>query len=70
MKPIHKKIVIDESMRPVAVLIDYQDWQAIEKIIAAHEQQNPASTLTEFAGTIQLTTDPLEYQQQTRDGWL
>jgi PHD/YefM family antitoxin component YafN of YafNO toxin-antitoxin module len=69
MKPIQKKIVTDESMRPVAVLIDYQDWQAIEKIIAAHEQQNPAATLAEFAGTIQLTTDPLEYQQQIRDEW-
>jgi hypothetical protein len=69
MKPIQKKIVTDESMRPVAVLIDYQDWQAIEKIIAAHEQQNPATALAEFAGTIQLTTDPLEYQQQMRDEW-
>jgi hypothetical protein len=69
MKPIQKRIVTDESMRPVAVLIDYQDWQAIEKIIAAHEQQNSASTLAEFAGTIQLTIDPLEYQQQIRDEW-
>ncbi len=32
MLPINKKIVTDESMRPVAVLIDYQDWQKIEKI--------------------------------------
>jgi hypothetical protein len=56
-------------MRPVAVLIDYQDWQAIEKIIAAHEQQNSASSLAEFAGTIQLATDPLEYQRQVRDEW-
>jgi hypothetical protein len=69
MKPIQRKIVMDESMRPVAVLIDYQDWQAIEKIIAAHEQQNSTSTLAEVTGTIQLTTDPLEYQQQMRDEW-
>ncbi len=29
-----KKIVTDEAMRPVAVLIDYQDWQKIEKLLA------------------------------------
>jgi hypothetical protein len=29
MKSIKKQIVTDESMRPVAVLIDYEDWQAI-----------------------------------------
>jgi hypothetical protein len=33
MQPINKKIVTDEAMRPVAVLIDYQDWQRIEKIL-------------------------------------
>jgi hypothetical protein len=66
MKPIKKKIVTDEAMRPVAVLIDYQDWQAIEKILAVYEQQNPIPALTDFAGTIQLTVDPLEYQQQIR----
>jgi hypothetical protein len=69
MKPIKKKIVTDEAMRPVAVLIDYQDWQAIEKILAAHEQQDSIPALSDFAGTIQLTVDPLDYQQQIRDEW-
>lgn len=66
MKPIKKKIVTDESMRPIAVLIDYQDWQAIEKILAAHEQKDSMPALTDFAGTVQLTVDPLEYQQKIR----
>lgn len=69
MKPIKKQIVTDEAMRPIAVLIDYQDWQAIEKILAAYEQQDSTPALTDFAGTIQLTIDPLEYQQQIRDEW-
>ncbi|KAM3090284.1 hypothetical protein ACKFKG_30300 [Phormidesmis sp. 146-35] len=69
MKPIKKQIVTDESMRPVAVLIDYQDWQAIEKILETYQQQDTASTLAEYAGVIQLTVDPLDYQQQVRDEW-
>ena len=31
MKPIKKKIVTDESIRPVAVLIDYQDYLQLER---------------------------------------
>lgn len=31
MRNFKKKIVTDEAMRPVAVLIDYEDWQEIEK---------------------------------------
>jgi len=69
MKPIKKQIVTDGSMRPVAVLIDYQDWQAIEKILETFQPQDTASELAAYAGTIQLTVDPLEYQQQLRDEW-
>ncbi len=66
MKPIKKQIVTDESMKPVAVLIDYQDWQTIEKILETYQQQD----LTPYQGRINLTIDPLEYQQQIRDEWL
>jgi hypothetical protein len=69
MKPIKKQIVTDESMRPVAVLIDYQDWQAIEKILESYQQQDTATALADYAGVIQLTVDPLDYQQQIRDEW-
>lgn len=31
MLSIHKKIVTDEAMRPVAVQIDYADWLEIER---------------------------------------
>lgn len=33
MLSVNKKIVTDEAMHPVAVLIDYQDWQKIEEIL-------------------------------------
>jgi hypothetical protein len=69
MKPLRKQIVTDESMRPVAVLIDYQDWQAIEKILEANPSPDTAPDLTPYAGVLQLTVDPLEYQQQIRDEW-
>ena len=69
MKPIKKQIVTDESMRPVAVLIDYHDWQTIEKILENYQQQDTASALAAYAGTIRLTIDPLEYQDQIRNEW-
>lgn len=60
MKPIKKKIVADESMHPIAVLIDYEDWQAIEKILANYQQSDVQPTLADYAGVIQLTIAPLE----------
>ncbi len=71
MRNFKKKIVTDESMRPVAVLIDYEDWQEIEKLLAIAqlktEEQNV--DLAKYAGSIKLSIDPLEYQQQIRDEW-
>ncbi len=67
MLRVNKKIVTDEAMRPVAVLIDYQDWQRIEEILNAYQLQQENLDLNKYAGVIQLTQDPLEYQQQSRD---
>ncbi len=70
MLPLKKKIVTDEAMRPVAVLIDYQDWQKIEEILEAYQlQQKEELNLNQYSGVIKLTQDPLEYQQQIRDEW-
>ncbi|NJL35315.1 MAG: hypothetical protein HC840_18735 [Leptolyngbyaceae cyanobacterium RM2_2_4] len=69
MKPIKKQIVTDEAMRPVAVLIDYEDWQAIEEILKAYQEQDITPALSDYAGAIQLTVDPLDYQQQIREEW-
>jgi hypothetical protein len=69
MLPINKKIVTDETMRPVAVLIDYQDWQKIEKILNAYQLQQANFDINKYAGVIKLTQDALEYQQRIRDEW-
>jgi hypothetical protein len=60
--------VTDEAMRPVAVLIDYQDWQKIEQILKAYQwQQKEELDLNNYARIIQLTQDPLACQQQVKD---
>jgi hypothetical protein len=70
MLPINKKIVTDEAMQPVAVLIDYQDWQKIEQILNIYQLQQQANfDLNKYAGVIKLTQDSLEYQQQIRNEW-
>ena len=70
MLPFKKKIVTDEAMRPVAVLIDYQDWQRIEHLLEAYQaNQKEEFNLTTYAGVIKLTEDPLQYQQKVRDEW-
>ncbi|NEQ34778.1 MAG: hypothetical protein F6K40_00015 [Okeania sp. SIO3I5] len=71
MRDFKKKIVTDETMRPVAVLIDYEDWQEIEKLLAIAQlkTQTKSVDLSKYAGTIKLSIDPLEYQQQIRDEW-
>lgn len=70
MLSVSKKIVTDEAMHPVAVLIDYQDWLLIEEILKAYQtQQKTNFDLNQYAGVIKLSQDPLEYQQQVRDEW-
>ncbi|MBD2773579.1 hypothetical protein [Iningainema tapete] len=69
MLPFQKKIVTDEAMRPVAVLIDYQDWQRIEQILEAYQLQQKEFDVNKYAGVIKLNQEPLEYQQQIRDEW-
>ncbi|MFM5980821.1 MAG: hypothetical protein ACKO9I_09715 [Sphaerospermopsis kisseleviana] len=70
MLPINKKIVTDDAMHPIAVLIDYQDWQKIEEILNIYQLQQQANfDLNKYAGIIKLTQDALEYQQQIRDEW-
>jgi PHD/YefM family antitoxin component YafN of YafNO toxin-antitoxin module len=74
---LKKQIVTDEAMKPVAVIINYQDWQQIEAMLQRYwEEQNDANSpdvsaaLASYAGSITLTLDPLEYQQQERNAWL
>lgn len=69
MHHIHKKIVTDETMHPVAVQIDYADWLEIEKLLRVKKAIKKIAHLSHFAGTIKLTEDPLEYQSRIRGEW-
>jgi len=69
MMKIKRKIVTDESMRPVAVMIDYEDWEKIEQLILKQENQSPPSSLEQYAGILKLVEDPVAYQQRVREEW-
>lgn len=76
MQAIKKQIVTDEAFNPVAVIINYQDWQRIETILKRAEQENrleeevdTSEVLMSYAGRIPLTVDPLDYQRAVRDEW-
>ena len=69
MVDIKKQIITNEAMEPVGVIISYQDWQKIEALLANQMPQDNSQDLMAFAGAIQLTTDPLDYQHQERDAW-
>ncbi len=70
MLRFRKKNVTDETMQPVAVLIDYEDWQKIEQILeAAQILPKEEFNIAKYAGVINLTEDPLQYQQRVRDEW-
>jgi len=65
---IHKKLVTDEHLRPVAVQIDYDDWLKIEQALAL-EKTPKVSDLNSYSGVLRLTEDPLEYQRRIRQEW-
>ncbi|MEG3861377.1 hypothetical protein [Microcoleus sp. herbarium12] len=68
MLPVKKKLVTDEAMRPVAVLIDYEDWQKIEQLLETLIiQKTEKSNLAKHSGAIKLTEYLLEYQKQIRE---
>ncbi len=64
---IKKKILTDENNEPIAVQIDYKDWLECEKLL--HLKSAKMADLSEFAGSIPLKMDPLEFQKKIRDEW-
>ena len=65
---IHKKLVTDEHLQPVAVQIDYEDWLKIEQALALN-QTPKVSDLNSYRGVLRLVEEPLEYQNRIRDEW-
>jgi hypothetical protein len=43
----------------VAVLINYQDWQRIEKLLESYQSKEEGININQYAGAIKLTEDPL-----------
>jgi len=65
---IKKHLVTDEHHNPVAVLIDYQDWQEIEKILGANSISKSVN-VKKYVGRLHLTEDPLVFQKRIRSEW-
>jgi hypothetical protein len=68
MRAIRKKIVTDESSRPVAAQIDYEDWLEIERsLIMSRTAQS--GNISRFRGSVRLAEDPIAYQIRIRGEW-
>jgi len=65
---IRKRVVHDESMRPVAVIVDYDDWLEIERLLDQRERTE-AVDLSRHAGSVNLSEEPLAYQKRVRAEW-
>jgi PHD/YefM family antitoxin component YafN of YafNO toxin-antitoxin module len=68
-KTIHKKIVVNENNKPVEVIISYDEWQEIERILESGRQGMVREKLKEYAGIVHLEEEPLEYQRRMRSEW-
>lgn len=64
---IHKMILSDENMKPVAVQIPYKEWLEIE--LAISKVQTKKSHISHLYGSIKLSKDPLQYQRDIRSEW-
>lgn len=69
MNVIRKRIVSDEANNPVAVLIPYEDWLEIERLLDAMGPSQKGNDLSRHGGTIKLTEDPLAYHSRSRSEW-
>ncbi|MBI4480167.1 MAG: hypothetical protein HY651_09110 [Acidobacteria bacterium] len=69
MHKICKKILRDESQRPVAVQIDYADWIEIEQRLDLRTVEARSTDLSRYDGVIALTEEPLGYQARLRQEW-
>lgn len=69
MNVIRKRIVSDEANNPVAVMIPYEDWIEIERLLEEVKFSPKGQDLSRHNGTMTLTEDPLGYQSRLRAEW-
>lgn len=73
MIDISKKIVTDEEGTPVAVQIDYADWERIEEQLQSSSEETESSS--RFESTLDRTRglwtaeEGLTYQRKIRSEW-
>jgi len=68
-KTIHKKIVLNENNKPVEVIINYDEWQEIERLLESNRPGMVKENLKKYAGTVHIQEEPLEYQRRVRGEW-
>jgi hypothetical protein len=69
MLTIHKKVLLDEAMNPVAVQIDYADWVEIVRRLGIEPTSGESTALQRFEGAISMTEDPMALQKRLREEW-
>lgn len=66
---IHKKIVVDENSKPLEVIISYDEWEKIEKLMTGAGKALTSAKLRKHIGILSLKDDPLDYQKRMRNEW-
>lgn len=69
MAEIHKRILTDKQMNPVAVQIDYEEWLEIERLLHLSGSGKATTNLASHMGRLDWPVDGLEYQRQVRSEW-
>ena len=69
MLTIHKKVLLDDAMNPVAVQIDYADWVEIARRLGIEPKSGESTALQRFEGAISMTEDPMAFQTRMREEW-
>ena len=69
IKAISKKIVLDEKKNPLEVIIKYDDWKEIEKLLEGYKKIMSKEKLKKYIGILHLKEDPLSFQRRMRSEW-
>ena len=70
MGPIRKHIVTDETGQPIAVQVDYEAWQEIERELSLVDRAEAEGIdLSRFSGILTFQEDPVDYQHRMRREW-
>ena len=69
MKIVSKRILSDESGRPVAVQMDYEEFLRLERAVEGIEPEDAHTQMMSVFGTVDWGEDGLEYQSRLRGEW-